>query len=138
MESKTPKNLFWLTFSLILISLSGYAQKAEVVAFRHDLRWVDETKFPNYFLMDELRDSIFKATEQEIGMYLKLNEIKFPEEVSYKIINGFGNQKVNMPKANPANDYEIGIYSFISRATVGLSVLWKFNIVIKRKDGVVY
>lgn len=127
----------WLTFFGVLFYFFGYSQQAEIVVFRHDLRWVDETKFPNYFLIDEVRDSIFNATEQEIGNYLKVNTIKFPEDVSYKIINGFGNQKVTMPKATLGNDYEIGIYSFITRGTVGFSVLWEFNIVIKKNDKVV-
>jgi len=124
----------WLTFFGVLLSFAGYSQHAEVVVFRHDMRWVDETKFPNYFLMDGVRDSIYNATEKEIGNYLKVSTIKFPEEVSYKIINGFGNQKINMPKSTLGNDYEIGIYSFITRATVGFSVLWKFNIVIKKNN----
>ena len=125
-----------LTILVILLSILGNAQQAEIVVFRHDLRWVDETKFPNYFLIDEVRDSIFNATNQEIRNYLKVNTINFPMEVSYKIINGFGNQKVTMPKAKPENDYEIGIYSFITRSTVGFSVIWKFNIVIKKNNQV--
>jgi hypothetical protein len=127
----------WLGFLGISLSFVGYAQQAEIVVFRHDLRWVDETKFPNYFLSDEVRDTIFNATQQEITNYLKLTEIKLPENVSYKIINGFGNQKVKMPKANPENDYEVGIYSFITRGTVGFSILWKFNIVIKKMGKVI-
>lgn len=38
----------WLGFIWILLSFVGYAQQAEIVVFRHDMRWVDETKFPNY------------------------------------------------------------------------------------------
>ncbi|MBD0831612.1 hypothetical protein [Aestuariibaculum sediminum] len=121
-----------LCFLKVLLSFVGYAQQAEIVVFRHDLRWVDETKFPNFFLYDEVRDTIFNATKHELSHYLGLTEIKLPENVSYKIINGFGNQKVKLPKTNPKNDYEVGIYSFITRGTVGYSILWKFNIVIKK------
>ncbi len=129
---KIGVGFFWLLFSF-----SGYSQSAEIVVFRHDLRWVDEIKFPNYFLSDAVQDSIFNITKQEITNYLKLADIKLPQNVSYKIIDGFGNQKIKMPKANPDNDYEVGIYSFISRATVGFSVLWKFNIIIKKRDKVI-
>lgn len=128
----------WLFFLGILLSFVGYAQQAEIVVFRHDLRWVDETRFPNYFLSDGVQDSIFNATEREISNYLKLTEIKLPENVAYKIINGFGNQKVKMPQANSENDYEVGIYSFITRATVGFAVLWKFNIVVKKRGKVIH
>lgn len=122
-----------LCFFGILLTVFGYGQQAEIVVFRHDLRWVDETRFPNYFLNEDIKDSIFEATHQEITKYLNLTEIKIPENVSYKIINGFGNQKVEMPKAISENDFEVGIFSFITRGTVGSSVLWKFNLVIKKK-----
>ncbi len=121
----------------ILLSFVGYGQEAELVVFRHDLRWVDETKFPNYFLDNNIRDSIFDITNREITKYLNLKEIKFLKNIDYKIINGFGNQKIKMPKSIPGNDYEVGIFSFITRATVGYSVFWKFNLVIKKKDKVV-
>lgn len=123
---------------VFLLSINSLAQQAEVVTFRHDLRWVDESKFPNYLLVNEVHDAIFKTVEQEVSNYLKLSTLKMPEEVSYKIINGFGKQKLTMPEANPANDYEVGIFSFITRTTVGFGVLWKFNIVIKKKDRIVF
>jgi hypothetical protein len=41
-----------------------------------------------------------------------------------------------MPKTHAENDYAVGIYSFITRATVGFSILWKFNIVIKKNNQV--
>ena len=128
---------FCLGILAILLSFVGYTQQAEVVDFRHDLRWVDEIKFPNYFLYDDVRANIFNATKQEITNYLRITEIKLPEDVSYKIINGFGNQKVKMPEANPKNDYEIGIYSFITRNTVGIAIFWKFHIVIKKLGKVI-
>ena len=126
-----------LCFFGILLTVFGYGQQAEIVVFRHDLRWVDETKFPNYFLMEDIKDSIFEVTRQEITKYLNLTEIKIPENVSYKIINGFGNQKVKMPKTIPENDFEVGIFSFITRGTVGYSVLWNFNLVIKKNGKVI-
>lgn len=133
----TTMKTIWISLLWLLLSFTVYSQKAEIVVFSHDLRWVDETKFPNYFLSNVVQDSIFKSTRQEITNYLKLTDIELPDSVSYKIINGFGNQKIKMPKANPYNDYEVGIFSFITRATVGFSVLWKFNIVIKNKDKVI-
>lgn len=126
-----------LGFFGILLSFVGFAQQAEIVDFRHDLRWLDEARFPNYFLQEEVRDTIFNVTKQEIANYLGLTEVKLPEDVSYKIFTWFGKQRAKMPKGNPENDYEVGIYSFITRATVGYSVLWNFNIVIKKKGKVI-
>lgn len=128
----------WYCVFVFFILTNVNSQQASIVTFRHDLRWVDESKFPNYFLIEEVRDSIFKVTQQEIGNYLNLTKVKLPEEVSYTIINGFGKQKITMPKVKPENDYEVGIFSFITRSTVGFSVQWKFNIVIKQKDKIVF
>ncbi|SDB23340.1 hypothetical protein SAMN03097699_0217 [Flavobacteriaceae bacterium MAR_2010_188] len=129
--------ILWLCFLGPVLFYQGYSQKAEIVAFRHDLRWVDETKFPNYFFYEEVRDSIFNVTKQEIASYLRLTEVKLPHDVSYKFIDGFGNQKTRLPKANPVNDYEVGLYSFITRGTVGSSVIWKLNIIIRKKDKII-
>jgi len=129
--------IIWLSLVGVLLSFIGFAQQSEIVVFKHELRWVDENKFPNYFLSEEVRESIFSATEHEIVNYLKLMKIKLPENVSYKIINGFGKQKIKMPKSNSKNDYEVGIFSFITRGTVGYSILWKFNLVIKKKGKVI-
>lgn len=128
-----------LKLGLLLIAMSfvAYGQEAEIVVFRHDLRWVDETNFPNYFLIEDIKDSIFEATHEEIAKYLNLKEIKFPENVSYEIINGFGNQKLKMPKSIPENDFEVGIFSFITKATVGFPVFWKINLIIKEKGKVI-
>lgn len=122
---------------VFLLTLNGYAQQAEVVVFKHDLRWVDETKFPNYFQLQDVRDAVFKTAEQEIGNYLKLTAVNLPENVNYNIINGFGKQKITMPNTASASDYEVGIFSFITRATVGLAVFWKLTVVIKEKGKII-
>jgi hypothetical protein len=126
-----------ITILLILISAISFAQNAQVVVFKHELRWTDETKFPNYFLYQDIRDSIFKDTKLELMKYLKVNEVVLPKDVSYKIFNGFGKQKVEMPKMVSNKDFEIGIFSFITRATYGFGMLWKFNIIIKQNNKII-
>ena len=121
----------------ILLSSISFAQQAQVVVFKHELRWTDETRFPNYFLYQDIRDSIFKDTKLELINYLKVPDVQLPEAVSYKIINGFGNQKVELPKAVSGNDFEIGIFSFITRATVGELMLWKLNIIIRQNNKII-
>ena len=57
----------------ILLSTISFAQQAQVVVFKHELRWTDETRFPNYFLYQDIRDSIFKDTKLELMNYLKVS-----------------------------------------------------------------
>jgi hypothetical protein len=115
-----------------LLSSLCLAQQAQVVIFKHELRWTDETKFPNYFLMPGVRDSIFNNTKQELTDYLKVTEIKFPAEVEYKIMNGFGKQKTDMPPATNGDNYQVGIFSFITRATSGWAIFWNLKMVIRQ------
>jgi hypothetical protein len=69
--------------------------------------------------------------------YLKVSDIKFPDEVSYNIIPGFGKQKAEMPKAVSGNDLAIGIFSFITRATSGYAIFWKLKIIIIQNNNVI-
>jgi len=126
-----------LSFAAIAISAISIAQQAQVVVFRHELRWTDETRFPNYFLMPELRNAVFDSTKLELMNYLKVPDIAFPKDVEYKIMNGFGKQKTELPKTTSGNNIAIGIFSFITRATSGNAIFWKFNIAIKQNNKII-
>lgn len=127
----------FISIMALFLCILSFAQNAQVVAMKHELRWTDETRFPNYFLYQDIRDSIFKDTKLELMKYLKVSDIKFPESVSYNIINGFGNQKIQLPKTTSGNNFEIGIFSFITRATVGELMFWKLNIVIRQNNKII-
>jgi hypothetical protein len=132
----TIKTIFLIT-STLLLSYVSVAQQARIVVFDHELRWTDETKFPNYFLIPEVRNSIFNDTKLELMNYLKVPDIKLPEDVKYKIINGFGKQKVEFPNDISGNDPIIGISSFITRANVGYAIFWKLILVIKQNNKII-
>ena len=102
------------------------------------MRWTDEARFPNYFLYQDIRDSIYKDTKLELMKYLKVSDVKLPEAVAYKIINGFGSQKIELPKTVSSNDFEIGLFSFITRATVGELMFWKLNVVIRQNNKIIF
>jgi hypothetical protein len=127
-----------LSIVTIFLTSISFARHAKVLIFKHELRWTDETRFPNYFLYQNINDSIFKDTKLELMNYLKVSEVQLPEAVSYKIINGFGNQKIELPKAISDNDFEIGLFSFITRATVGELIFWKLNIVIRQNNKIIF
>lgn len=70
--------LFTAALLLFLIS-SG--QNARVILVKHELRWTNETRFPNYFLDPDFRDSIFSDTRQELMKTLQVADVAFPGEV---------------------------------------------------------
>jgi len=113
------------------------AQGSQVIVFKHELRWSDEGKFPNYFLLPAVRDSIFYNTKLELKNYLNVSDIKFPDNVYYDIIPGFGKQQTKMPKGVKGNDPVIGIFSFITRATAGYAMFWKLKIIIIQNNKII-
>jgi len=124
------KTLILISAALFLFQIN-IGQNARVVLVKHELRWTDETRFPHYFLDPDLSDSIFSDTRQELMKKLQAGDVSFPEKVEYKIINGFGNQKVEMPATISAEGPEIGIFSFITRATSGFAMYWKLSIIVR-------
>ena len=119
-----------ITAALLLLH-PGYGQNVTVVLVKHELRWTDETRFPNYFLDPEVLDSIFSDTRTELMKYLKVSEVVFPGDIEYKIINGFGKQKVEMPATNSGPDPQVAIFSFITRGTSNYAMFWHLNILVK-------
>ncbi len=125
------KTWILITIALLLFQISN-GQNARVLLVKHELRWTDETRFPNYFLFSDLRDSIFDDTRKELIKRLQVEDVTFPGQVEYRIINGTGNQKKEMPAATSAERPEIGIFSFITRATVGFTMYWKLSIIVRQ------
>ncbi len=130
------KAIFLFTAVFLLLQ-SCLAQEAQVAVFRHELRWTDETRFPNYFVSAPVRDSVFNDTRIELMNYLKVPDVKLPKEVEYRIINGFGKQNVDMQGDIPGHPPVIGIFSFITRATSGYAIFWKLKLVIRQDNKII-
>jgi hypothetical protein len=124
------KTWLLITVALFLFQVTN-GQNARVLLVKHELRWTNETRFPNYFLYTDIRDSIFNDTRQELMKKLQVADVAFPENVEYNVINGFGNQKVEMPTTISSEGTEIGIFSFITRATSGFAMYWKMSIIVR-------
>jgi hypothetical protein len=122
-----------LFFVALLFCKLSNGQNARVLLVKHELRWTNETWFPDYFHDTELRDSIFSDTRLELIKALRVEDVAFPSEVEYKIINGFGKQKTEMPADTSGAGPEIAIFSFITRGTTSYQIFWKMNILIREK-----
>ncbi|MDO9256925.1 MAG: hypothetical protein Q7U54_15500 [Bacteroidales bacterium] len=120
-----------------LLTVVCKAQQAEVVVFKHELRWTDETKFPNYLKVPTIRDSVLSETRQQLMNYLEVYDVKLPEQIAYKITSGFGKLRVEMPPNSNGNASTIGIFSFITRATSGYAMFWNFTIIIQQNNKII-
>lgn len=128
---------YGLVITVFFFTVICMAQVSEVTVFRHELRWTDEVKFPDYFLLPDVRDSAFNSAREELMNYLKVPDIKFPDEVQYNIIQGFGKQKTDLPVNRPGNEPVIGIFSLITRATTGYAIFWQLRIRIAKGNNVI-
>ncbi len=123
-------------FFILLLPALSFAQDARVLTFNHTLRLETESQFPNYFLVSQVRDSIYSDIRQALKVKLNVADVAFPEQVGYRIITLFGKPKNELSKASTSPDYDIDIFSCISKETYGFAVNWSVNIVIQ-KDGAV-
>ncbi len=121
---------------VIMASHEGiFAQEAQVVTFKHTIRWLSESGFPNYFQVPEVRDSIYEHLQRDLKHFLNVEKVSLPAKVEYRVINGFGKPKNISSGSSYSKGYEIDLFSFITRETTGFAVYWSVKVVI-RKDGV--
>ena len=117
--------------------MAGFSQDANVVTFNHTIRWLNESNFPNYFLITEIRDSINNLIHKKLTQKFGIRNVAFPEIVDYNIITGFGKQKKTRSIATRLSEYEIDMFSFLTRATAGNGVFWSLNMVIRKGGDII-
>jgi hypothetical protein len=120
-----------ITFSLILITRLLVAQEAHVISFKHTVRWLNESNFPNYFIEKNTRDSIYADVRKNLQKVLNATEVELPGKVEYKIISGFGKPK-DETEAGVAHAVDVvDIFSVLTRATTGVAVFWSVHVIIR-------
>ncbi len=123
-----------LCTGLILISLFASGQQVNLSSFQHELRWLDEDRFPPLLLDGAIRDSLFGIAGRTLQQKFGAAAYSAPEQVDYKLNSaGFGKLKMMPPAAssNP-NHYQAAILSLLTRATVGFDVLWQLKIEVRQ------
>ncbi len=105
---------------------------AEVVSFRHTLRWLDEARFPAYFLEPEARATLFDELGADLRARFGVSEVRFPDRVDYRFIWAFGKADHRFPAGPSAANLRVVVSSFITRATTGFAVNWSMYVVVKQ------
>lgn len=120
-----------ITLSLMLITGLLVAQEAHVTTFKHTVRWLNESNFPNYFIEKNTRDSIYSDVKKHLKKVLNFTQIDLPDKVEYKIISGFGKPKDETNSSVvPVGDV-VDIFSVLTRATTGFAVFWSVHVIIR-------
>ncbi len=120
-----------ITLSLMLITGLLVAQEAHVITFKHTVRWLNESNFPNYFIERNTHDSIYADVRKNLKKVLNVNEIDLPDKVDYKIISGFGKPKDETNAGVVSTGDVVDIFSVLTRATSGMAVFWSVHVIIR-------
>jgi hypothetical protein len=122
----------------MLITALLFAQKAQVITFKHTVRWLNESNFPNYFIEKNTHDSIYSDVRKHLKKVLNFTEIDLPDKVEYKIISGFGKPKNETnPGVVPVGDV-VDIFSVLTRATTGMAVFWSVHVTIRNNGKTIH
>lgn len=128
-----------LTFFVTLFTtLVSQGKHAEVVYFEHSIRWTNEYNFPHYLKLPDVRKSIYNSIEEGLKQKFQFEKISLPADVAYRVINGFGKQKMNWPNTRDKDQHEVGIVSAITRGTSNLNIYWSMTISVRHNGKVVY
>ena len=122
-----------IIFLFLFQPIAVFSQEAHIITFNHSLRWLNESNFPNYFLVPEIKDSINNLFCNDLTQRYGIKKVTFPEKVEYNIITGFGKQKKIPSISSNPSEYEIDVFSFLTRATAGNAVFLSLNLVIRKQ-----
>jgi len=124
-------------FIFLLLPSFLSAEEARVVSFKHTLRWLTESNFPNYFQDPQVLDSIQKDITEDLQLKLNVSGVTFPGRVEFKFIPMFGKYKDEMLKTSKSTGYMIDLFSILTRENFGLEVNWTVTMIIRKEGKVI-
>ncbi len=124
-----------LFFTLYTIN----AQTINITSFQHTLRWLDEVSFPPYVTSENVKDALLNAAASGLSNHFNGSVVTKPLTVEYKNITMFGKPVIKEPAASShAGDFQVSLFSFLTRATAGTDVFWSMKILVHRDGKEVY
>jgi hypothetical protein len=126
------------TFLLVFTSLWCQGNQAEVVYLEHSIRWTDESSFPYYLKLPEVRYAVNAIIQDRFKQKFNFETVKIEVEPEYRRINGFGKSKINWPKSSSSNTHEIAVVSAITRGTTNMSMYWSMQVSVRKAGKIVY
>lgn len=127
----------------VLLCLIAYnslpAQQLNLTSLQHEVRWLDEVRFPPYVKDPTISKEILNFTSSALAKKFNVTPGKIPGQIDYKFIAMFGKPRFSPPAGsdNP-NDHQASILSFITRATSGTEVYWEMKAEVKQNGKTIY
>lgn len=131
------KIIFITIFIVSCLASSG--QTLHLSSLQHEIRWLEEVRFPPFVTDAEVQDSLLHYTARTLAKQCQAADFTHTSGIAYRNITGFGKPKMNPPAAssNPL-DYEASVYSLITRATYGLEVFWSMKVDVQQQGRSVF
>jgi hypothetical protein len=115
------------------------AQTINITSFQHTLRWLDEGSFPPYVTRENVKDALMNAAASGLSNHFNSIVVNKPSTVEYKNIMMFGKPVIKAPAASShPGDFQVSLFSFLTRATTGMEVFWTMKIIVHRDGNEVY
>lgn len=128
-----------LVIILLFATLPVTAQVLNLTSVQHEIRWLDEYRFPPFVTYKQVQDSIISYTSQILANKFNTTAGILPTGISYHNITGFGKAKLKDPGTSASEkDYQASVLSFITRATTGLDVFWNMKIEVRQNGRSVF
>jgi hypothetical protein len=130
---------FWIAICCIALHQSAPAQHLNLTNFQHELRWLDETRFPPVVKDPAVSDSLLEYAAATLSLKFKTEGYSRPEQINYRLIDMFGKPRMQSPAATLKDeDLQASVLSFLTRATTGYDVYWHLKVEVRKRGKTVY
>lgn len=121
------------------IGISAAAQSLNLTSLQHEVRWLDESRFPPFVTEQKMADSILLYTASALAGKFQIVNYSKPSRIDYRFITMFGKPKMKAPGpgSNEA-DYQASVLSFLTRGTSNMNVLWSLKAEIIQNGKTIY
>jgi hypothetical protein len=129
----------WITICCLTLYKTVPAQNLNLTSFQHEMRWLDETRFPPVVKYPAVSDSLLEYAAFTLARKFNAENYSRPEQIDYRLIDMFGKPKMKSPNQTvKEKDFQASILSFLTRATSGNEVYWQMKVEVRQQGKTVY
>jgi len=125
-----------LIFLWSFTGLTAAAQPLQLTSLQHELRWLEEYRFPPFVKNRDIAGTLLQHTASVLAAKFQAAEYSQPSQIDYRLISMFGKPKLKSPKSGAG--YQAAVLSFLTRGTTNTDVFWSFQVEVKQNGKTIY
>jgi hypothetical protein len=123
----------------LLLCNPSVAQRLHLTSFQHELRWLDEMRFPPVVKDSTVSNLLLDYAAAKLSLKFDTEGYTRPEQVKYRLINMFGNPRLQSPPSSAKKeDYHAAVLSLITRGTTNNDVYWHLKVEVHHRGKIAY